>query len=200
MRVPEGMTEQEVLDTIEVVVARLCYKYKFGYHEVDDIKQLGRVFAIEGLESYDGVRPLENFLAIHVRNRLYNEKRNKYERHEKPCFSCPFYDPDCKLSHNECTEYSDKEECSLFKGWSKRNSAKKSLMHTPSWDHAADLMPADGEAFEIEDQELLKRLERELPVSFMEDWTRLKYGLKMQKGRKQRLLEQIRLIMETDNE
>ena len=76
LHIPSNMTEEEVIETIERVATRLCRKFRFGYHEVDDIKQQASLFAWEGLEKYDEKRPLENFLWTHVRNRLYNFKRN----------------------------------------------------------------------------------------------------------------------------
>ena len=84
------MTEEEVLETIEKIANKLCYKFKFGYHGVEDMKQQATLFALEGLDSYDEKRPLENFLWTHVRNRLFNYKRDNFERPDKPCFSCVF--------------------------------------------------------------------------------------------------------------
>ena len=91
MKIPDNHSEQEVLDVIDGIANRLCYKFKFGYHSPEDMKQQARLFAWEGLEKYDGKRPLENFLWTHVRNRLYNFKRNNYSRLEKPCDTCEFY-------------------------------------------------------------------------------------------------------------
>ena len=73
-------------DIIERVSSRLAQKFRFGYHTIDDMKQQAALFAWEGIyDSWDDSRPLENFLWIHVRNRLYNFKRNNYGRPEKPC-------------------------------------------------------------------------------------------------------------------
>ena len=62
--IPHGMTEDEVVQTINLIANRLAGKFKFGYHELEDMKQQARLFAWEGLENYDGVRPLENFLGL----------------------------------------------------------------------------------------------------------------------------------------
>ena len=107
MKIPEGMTEEDVLSSIDRVANGLAYKYKFGYYGVDDMKQEARLLAIEGLERYDSSRgKLETFLWTHVSNRLFNIKRNKYSRPDKPCFDCPLnaYDPDCKNSINQCLQ------------------------------------------------------------------------------------------------
>ena len=63
---PDNYTESEVIDIINTVADRLCYKFKFGYHSAEDMKQQARLFAWQGLEKYDGKRPLENFLWTHV--------------------------------------------------------------------------------------------------------------------------------------
>ena len=80
LKFPSNIPEEEVLEIIEIVATRLCHKFKFGYHTAEDIKQQARMFAWEGLDKYDEIRPLENFLWTHVRNRLYNFKRNNYSR------------------------------------------------------------------------------------------------------------------------
>ena len=75
------------------------------------MKQQAAIFALEGLEKYDNKRPLENFLWTHVRNRLFNYKRDNYQRPDKPCLSCVFYDAHCATSTNQCNEYDDKTNC-----------------------------------------------------------------------------------------
>ena len=92
MTIPSNMTEEQVIQTIDNIANRLASKFKFGYHEIEDMKQQARLFAWEGLKNYDGIRPLENFLWTHVRNRLYNFKRNNFGRPDKPCDTCPFFD------------------------------------------------------------------------------------------------------------
>ena len=71
------MTEEQVVQTIDIIANRLAKKFKFGYHDIDDMKQQARLFAWEGIENYDGVRPLANILWTHVRYRLYYFKRIK---------------------------------------------------------------------------------------------------------------------------
>ena len=66
MKVPKGMTEDQVLQTIQKVVRRVAHKYKFAYYDYDDICQEGFLIAIEGLERYDGHRPLESFLSVTI--------------------------------------------------------------------------------------------------------------------------------------
>ena len=188
MKIPDNHSEQEVLDVIDNIANRLCYKFKFGYHSPEDMKQQARLFAWEGLEKYDKKRPLENFLWTHVRNRLYNFKRNNYSRLEKPCDTCEFY------VNKKCTEFVDQEECNLYKGWLDRNNAKKNLMHSISveFDQNEHEDAAIGTLFAKEVSELL---DEKLHVRFREDWIRLLNNLKLGKVRKDKILEEIKSIL-----
>jgi hypothetical protein len=38
------------------------------------------IFGLEAYERWDGVRPLENFISVHISNRLKNLKRDNYFR------------------------------------------------------------------------------------------------------------------------
>jgi len=73
--IPKGMTEQEVIDIITKVAYRFCNKYRFSYFESDDIFQEAFILGMEGLNRYEEGRPLENFLAVHISNRLKNNIR-----------------------------------------------------------------------------------------------------------------------------
>lgn len=70
----------EQMQTIQEVINRISPKYKFGYYELDDIKQEAYIMALEAMEKYDGLRPLENFISKHLSNRLKTLKRDKYFR------------------------------------------------------------------------------------------------------------------------
>lgn len=188
LKIPKNHSEQEVLDVIDNIANRLCYKFKFGYHSPEDMKQQARLFAWEGLEKYDNKRPLENFLWTHVRNRLYNFKRNNYSRLEKPCDTCEFY------INKKCTAFVDQEECNLYKGWLDRNNAKKNLMHSISveFDQKESTTSSVGTLFA---KEVVELLDAELHVRFREDWIRLLNNLRLNKIRKDRILEEIKSIL-----
>lgn len=78
MKVPEGMTEREVIDKINIVINRIAPKYTFSGYEVDDIKQEAFMICMDALTRYDTNRPLENFLSVHLSNRLKNFVRDNY--------------------------------------------------------------------------------------------------------------------------
>lgn len=74
------MTEEQVVSTITLISSRLASKYTFPNYEVDDITQEAFIIGMEAMNRYDGIRPLENFLSIHIKNRLRNFKRDNYYR------------------------------------------------------------------------------------------------------------------------
>ena len=78
MIIPKGMTKEEVLSTIELIVGRIAPRYTFNGYEVDDIKQESFIICMDALNRYDGRRPLENFLSVHLSNRLKNFIRDNY--------------------------------------------------------------------------------------------------------------------------
>ena len=83
MRIPSNMSEQEVVDTITKVSERLSNKYTFAFYTAEDIRQEAFILGMEALERYDEGKPLENFLFVHIGNRLKNFKRDNYFRHDE---------------------------------------------------------------------------------------------------------------------
>jgi len=78
MELPNGMTEQQVLDQIQKVCDRIAPKYTFYGYTVDDIKQESFIICLEALKRYDQNRPLENFLSVNLSNRLKNFVRDNH--------------------------------------------------------------------------------------------------------------------------
>jgi DNA-directed RNA polymerase specialized sigma24 family protein len=74
------MTQDQVVAVITRVSNRLAGKYTFPNYEKEDIAQEAFIIGMEAMNRYDGVRPLENFLSIHIKNRLNNFKRDNYYR------------------------------------------------------------------------------------------------------------------------
>jgi DNA-directed RNA polymerase specialized sigma24 family protein len=68
------------LKTIQKIAERLANKYVFGYLDQDDIIQEAVIFGLEAYDRWDGERPLENFISVHISNRLKNFKRDNYFR------------------------------------------------------------------------------------------------------------------------
>jgi DNA-directed RNA polymerase specialized sigma24 family protein len=78
MKTPKGMTEQQVVDQIDIVCNRIAPRYTFYGYTVDDIKQESFIICMEALNRYDGIRPLENFLSVNLSNRLKNFVRDNH--------------------------------------------------------------------------------------------------------------------------
>jgi len=75
MRIPKGMTRDEVDKVIDEVSSRFG-RLSFGIYNKDDIKQEAALFCIDALDRYES-GPLENFLMVHAKNRLLNLIRNE---------------------------------------------------------------------------------------------------------------------------
>lgn len=74
------MSNEKMTDLIRLISSRLANKYTFPNYDADDIAQEAYMIGVEALERWDGKRPLENFLTVHIKNRLYNFRRNNYYR------------------------------------------------------------------------------------------------------------------------
>jgi len=82
MELPEGITEERFLEAYHNVINKIAHLYTFSIVDTEDISQQGFLIAYYGLKDYDGTRSLENFLYIHLSNRLKNFKRDNYYRYE----------------------------------------------------------------------------------------------------------------------
>lgn len=194
-----GVCEKEFLEALENITRRLATKFKFGYHEVDDMKQQAAIFAIEGLQNYDKSRPLENFLWTHVRNRLFNYKRNNYQRPDKPCQGCPFFDKDYKKSDNQCEEHKDKLNCEMYAAWFNRNDAKKNIMQ-PQYisenQNISSSLSKDSFLQNIENQEIITFLDNNIEAQYRESYLKLKHGSKVPKAEVVKLQKYIQELIE----
>jgi hypothetical protein len=191
------ITEQELLDTIDVITKKLAYKFKFGYHQIEDMKQQISIFALEGLENYDNKRPLENFLWTHVRNRLFNFKRDNYQRPDKPCKTCPFYDPNLKKSDNQCSEFKNKNDCELYHNWFGRNSSKKNLMHLTTIEEIKDYLPHTYDCVDnVSNKEIIDKIQLGLTGDIRKIYLKMQSGIKICKSDMEKLVNAIKEILD----
>jgi hypothetical protein len=196
---PNNVSEEEFLTVLDNISKRLGHKFKFGYHSFEDMKQQAAIFALEGLEKYDNKRPLENFLWTHVRNRLFNYKRDNYQRPDKPCLTCPFYDQACKNSTSQCTEFNNKNDCELYSIWEKRNNSKKNIMKPVGIEDVEDYNIKHHTKQDVPElvfnQEIIQLLDEKIPHSHRETYLKLKYGEKICKSDLNKLLILIKEII-----
>lgn len=191
-----GVSQEEFLTVLDNISKRLGHKFKFGYHSFEDMKQQAAIFALEGLEKYDHSRPLENFLWTHVRNRLFNYKRNNYQRPDKPCLTCPFFDKGYKKSNNQCTEFSNKKDCELYAAWASRNEAKKNIMQPCGMETDVSTKNHTDPQIIAADKELIDFLDANVQTEHRETYLKMKHGLKVPKQDITKLKAHISSLME----
>lgn len=173
------MSESDFLLAIDNVSKKLAHKFKFGYHSFEDMKQQATIFALECLDKYDSSRPLENFLWTHVRNRLFNYKRDNYQRPDKPCLKCPSYDPTFSCSTNACQAFANKNDCELYRLWEKRNSNKKNIMSPQTIEDSRLYSESDNMLSNIANQEIIDIIDKHIPPSERANYLKLKHGHKI---------------------
>ena len=195
---PNNVSTEDFLLALDNICKRLANKFRFAYHSIDDMKQQAAIFALEGLKNYDKSRPLENFLWTHVRNRLFNYKRDHYQRPDKPCLTCPFYDSKCSKSSSECTEFSNKNECSLYSSWLKRNDAKKNIMKPIGLDLILDYPTKHSEdqtVIDIQNKEIIDIIDNNISTKNRPIFLKLQGNIKISKPELQKLLVEIKKIL-----
>jgi len=193
MKIPNGYTEQEVIEIIDRISTRLASKFKFGYHEVEDMKQ--QVFlevlkpdknGITILEKFDTEKgnSLDSFLWIHARNRLHNFKRDNFARPDLPCTQCPLK----AYVKGECTAYSQMMDCEYYFKWHCRNETKKSLASN-NQSTTQTIEPAVEYDDRIFSKEIYGIVNKNMPVALREDWIRFTNKLKISKQKREALTE-----------
>jgi len=70
------MTEEDTLKTMQRVVEKIAPRYVTHGYSVQDMQQEAYIMCMEALPRYDNERPLENFLSVHVSNRMKNFLRD----------------------------------------------------------------------------------------------------------------------------
>lgn len=177
-----NVSEEKFLEVLNNISKRLVHKFRFGYHDIEDMKQQAAIFAMEGLAKYDNTRPLENFLWTHVRNRLFNYKRNNYQRPDKPCLTCPFFDKNYRTSDNQCSKYKNKDECDLYSNWTNRNLHKKNILLFQSIEHSTEKEDSKDIQDLIQKKEIIQFLDEKITKpEFRENYLKIKNGIKISK-------------------
>lgn len=149
-------------------------KYKFGYYDIDDIKQEAFIIGWKVLPKFNGSAPLENFLSVHIRRRLLNFQRDNY------------YRLDIK---DDMTKRS------------KNNIAKKNLIDTISIDNVQDEHEDNMFYYvefinDIECKEILKLIDIHLDIDLRTDYLRMRDGITIAKAKRDKIYEAIHKILE----
>ncbi len=176
------LTEEQVA-SLYTIIRPIASKFRFGYHDIDDMVQQGFIELLEAIESgdYDSSRPLESFAKSHVHHRLFNFKRNNFCRPEPPCLCCDSDSP---------------APCVKYRKWHKRNSLKMGLTQGVS----------DGIEYQIQETvaveeilvsaELSQQIDGKLPVSIRSDYLRMKDGVPIPKKRREKVKQAIKELLD----
>jgi len=184
----------EQLATIEEVVNILAPNFRFAYYDTDDLKQEGRMFALEGLHKYDKTKAsLKTFLIIYLRSQFLNLRRKKYYRYEPPCTCCPFFDKK-KEGDLSCNAFTLRIECPKWNSWGARNDAKKSLAGTPDSTSEVEKV-RDAFPLDVENKEIFNIIDKHLPLEMRGDFRRLVEGARLPKYRRTKLVEVLQEIV-----
>ena len=195
MKVPKGLTEQEVLQIIQRTVSYLAPSFKFGYFDIDDMKQEGTIFCLEALDSFNFDKSCQEevsdalltFLKTHVRWRFLNMRRKQLTRLEPPICDCTL----CK------EDSANRLDCKKYSNWVKRNVAKKSLMEPfdVSEIHTTDTAVTSDIDLDILSADVIEILNEHVPASIRSDYRRFIEGVSVPKARREKLIEQIKIII-----
>lgn len=191
MKLPPNHTEAQVLAIIDKVVNQLARSFVFGHYDIDDIKQFGRLKAVELLTtgSYDPSRPLEAWIYTHVRNRYINLRRDKLTRYDPPCLKC--------AAGTFCGD----GPCKKFRDWKGRNSAKASLQRPMDLNHVADEAGMHSESDVDTDatiHESLRLIDEHLPIGLRQTYLQMRDGVSVPKCRRLQVEAAVTEILKGD--
>lgn len=173
------MTKEEVLKTIEKVVAIVSKKYTFAYFTLEDIQQEARLLALKVLPKYDGVRRLDNFLYIHLNNRLTNLLRDTTHHIHPPCLPC-------HQNKYDLCEYKQMNEgpCERYLIWQKKNRIKHNIVNPHGIEKVDKSVNAKvGESFAYE--ELKNKIDEALPINLRQPYLKMLAGIKVSKPQRE---------------
>ncbi len=200
-KAPKGYSEEEVVAILYRTAGLLASRFKFGYHDVEDIKQQAVLEGLEALPKYNGEHPLANFLWVHIHNRLFNYKRDNYERIAPPCLKCPYDAFDKK--NKECLKHNEDslEDCDFYYLWTMRNTSKRNIVDTINVDNVDDereshMMVWNDYAENLDAKEIDRLIQDNLHQKYWPSYDRFKCGAKIKKADREELVEIIKQILE----
>ena len=173
MYIPPGKTEEEVLAAIERSVNLLAKTFPFGFYDIDDIKQHGRMEAVKLMNDgrYDPKKPLENFIYTHIKNRYLNLRRNLLMRSDAPCKAC--HSGQC------CTPGG----CAKYLTWQRRNLRKASLMRPVEMEDTQEKSGSTNVSEGMDNAEMMRKIDEQLPVELRLTWKQILDGMKVPKAK-----------------
>ena len=197
-----NITQKVLISTIDAIANQIAGKFRFGYHDIDDLKQEARLLGLEGFARYDGRAPLYNFLRSHIRNRLNNFKRDNYQRISTPCEKCPLNA--WIKDTNTCTAFREKDECDIYMKWWIRNENKRNIMSPIGMavisDQEEDACKSNDEIVgRLANREIFEMLDSEISRENRASWLKYAAGHKLYESETKLLVENIYEIIERKN-
>jgi hypothetical protein len=200
MTLPPGVTEQQLMASIENATRLLATTFSFGIYDCDDVRQEIGLEVVRVLHRYDpqpdangnATRPLENFAYVVAKNRLMRLRRDKLRR-PNPCRIC-------ERAVGNRTEHDDGQFCRRYLAWKKRNDAKAGLMRplgidtVPAEEQRSTRMASDV-AEQVEADDLLAMIDRNLDVELRATYLQMRAGKSVPKARRVLVEEAIREIL-----
>lgn len=180
MRQIQGLSEDQVLEIIEEVVSKLSNKLPFSIYDMEDIKQEGRILAMEGLNKFDEERftveemykGVECFLRVHVNKRIRNHRRDNLGRTEKPV------------------------NPARIEAWEKRNQIRHNIMYPVDIHDLTNDIPLRNDVVEEANySQLIELINKELSPDLRTDFLRMCDGVRIPKGRQIKVREAIAEII-----
>ena len=191
----DGLTDSDILEAIERAVAYLAPSFRFGYFDIEDVKQEGTIFSLEALKSFNFKKSnqenvkdaLLTFLKTHVRWRFLNMRRKQLSRVEPPECSCEL----CQCDSG------NRLDCKKYSNWVKRNMSKRSLMEPFNVNEVynSDVSVSNDLNFQIMSSEFLRILNEHMPASLRADYKRLIEGASLPKNRKEKVVHNIKELL-----
>jgi DNA-directed RNA polymerase specialized sigma24 family protein len=168
MKIPDGLNEEEVVETITKIAKRLAPKYVFATYEREDIEQEAFLIGIAGLEKYDASRPLANFMYTHINNRLKTFKRDNYYR----------------LDYGTTAQ--------------KIQEQKRRLLEPGDIGCFYHISTPDASLSDIQIKEMLELIDEKLPSSLRRDYLKIQSNAPISKEKRSAVIEVIQKILNED--
>lgn len=177
-------TREEALPTIQKIANKLAPNYVFGYYDVDDIKQEAILMGLEALSRYDESRPLENFMRIHIKNRLITFKRDNFCRYNHVCGYCNNKSSDCQHCKNH----------------EKYRESKKNIIEPLDISNIDDESePNMHDKFDLINEIIKKEInfliDKYLPIEYRTDYLKVRDGVYVSKKRRNEIYEIVKDII-----
>ena len=180
---------QNQIDVIMEVADLLSSRYRFGYYTKEDIQQEAFIIGAQAIPQYDENKgtSLKTFLYTHISNRLKNLKRDRFCCPVQFCKKCEELETLCPTCENKL----------------RQNAIKRNIINTVDIDTIANV-DKESAMFEyidptiiMERDEVLRLIDRLLPISMREDYLRMtKDDVRVSKRRRTQIYDKIQEILQ----